>query len=139
VDTLIAGVPETLQALKDGGYRLGVISNRSTPFGDYLETIGLAGYFEMTLAAVEVDSWKPDPAIFHHALERMGECNAGVIYIGDNYYADVIGARRAGVQPVLLDPERVFPDADCPVIYEFEVLKGLLAKAPGPSLNAAAE
>jgi HAD superfamily hydrolase (TIGR01549 family) len=130
-DTIPADVPKTLQVLKEAGYRLGVISNRSSPFGDYLEEIGLGGFFELTLAAIEVASWKPDPEIFIHALERMGECPEGVIYIGDNYYADVVGAQRAGLQAVLIDPEGVFPDADCPVICAIGELQAIAARPPG--------
>jgi FMN phosphatase YigB (HAD superfamily) len=38
------------------------------------------------------------------------------LYVGDNYYADVVSSRAAGLTPVLLDPERIFPEADCRVI-----------------------
>jgi FMN phosphatase YigB (HAD superfamily) len=49
--------------------------------------------------------------------------------VGDNYWADVVGARRAGVTPVLLDPQGLFPEADCLVLDE---LDDLLAWLPGP-------
>jgi FMN phosphatase YigB (HAD superfamily) len=37
-------------------------------------------------------------------------------YIGDNYYTDVVGARQAGLYPILYDPRNIFPGADCLVI-----------------------
>jgi HAD superfamily hydrolase (TIGR01549 family) len=109
-------VPVTLEKLQQAGYTLGVVSNRRKPFLDVLETLDLAPYFEFALASGEVDSWKPDPAIFHFAMERAGSCPDCTIYVGDNYYADVIGALAAGIQPVLLDPEGLFPEAECYVV-----------------------
>ena len=84
--------------------------------------MGLATYFEFALAAGEVNSWKPDEVIFQYALERAGTCPECTMYVGDNYYADIVGAQRAGLQAVLLDPEGVFPDAECPVILSLEEL-----------------
>jgi FMN phosphatase YigB (HAD superfamily) len=45
--------------------------------------------------------------------------------VGDNYYADVIGAQRAGLPAVLVDAEDIFPEADCSVINEIGQLTGL--------------
>jgi FMN phosphatase YigB (HAD superfamily) len=42
--------------------------------------------------------------------------------VGDNYFADVVGARRAGLQPVLYDPRALYPEADCPIITSFDQL-----------------
>ena len=46
--------------------------------------------------------------------------------MGDNYYADVIGARRAGLMPVLYDPQGIFPDPDCASIASFDELPTML-------------
>ena len=119
-------VPVTLQALKDAGYRLGLLSNRTRPYQDELEQLGLAQYFEYVLAAGEVGCWKPEPGIFQHALERLELSPAQAVYVGDNYYADIVGAQRAGLRPVLIDPERVFPDADCPVIGRIGDLRDMI-------------
>jgi FMN phosphatase YigB (HAD superfamily) len=65
---------------------------------------------------------KPEPGIFYAALERLGATADQSLYVGDNYWADVIGARRAGVTPVLLDPHRLFPEADCLVLDRIDEL-----------------
>lgn len=123
--------PETLEALKSAGYTLGLITNRHDPVHDYLQEKGLWDYFELVLAAGEVGAWKPDTAIFQHALERIGAQPGQAVYIGDNYYADVIGAQNAGIAAVLLDPDGIFPDIDCPTIAKLSELESLLAaKAP---------
>ena len=74
-----------------------------------------------------MDSWKPDPRIFQHALDRSETSPQQTHYVGDNYYADVPGAQQAGLQPVLIDPDKVFPKADCPVIRKMGQLKEVLA------------
>lgn len=119
-------VPETLERLKLANYRLGLLSNRSQPVHDYLNDVGLAKYFDLTLVAGEVNSWKPDPEIFLHALKRIEASPGKTIYLGDNYYADIVGAKNAALTPILLDPELVFPDADCIVINSIGELPQLL-------------
>jgi FMN phosphatase YigB (HAD superfamily) len=116
--------PGALERLKGAGYTLGVVSNRREPYQDLLNALGLGAHFEFSLAAGEVNSWKPDVVIFEHALQRAGSCPERTVYVGDNYYADVVGARRAGLQPVLLDPEGIFPDPGCPVICSLGELRG---------------
>lgn len=128
-DALMPGVLEMLQALKQTGLILGVVSNRETPFQDYLQELGLAEYFQFSLAAGEVQSWKPDKAIFEHALQRVGVQAHETLYIGDNYYADVIGARNAGIHPILIDVDGIFEAPDCSVIYSYTELLDLLQKA----------
>jgi FMN phosphatase YigB (HAD superfamily) len=46
--------------------------------------------------------------------------------VGDNYFADVVGARRAGLTPVLFDPDEIFPEADCIVIKSFDELNSAI-------------
>lgn len=125
-DCVLGEVPPTLEALKQQGFRLAVLSNRTKPYTEQLRSLGLAKYFEFALAAGEVEAWKPDPMVFRHALQHMNIFPEQVIYVGDNYYADVIGARQAGLRPVLLDPQGLFPEAGCPVIQSLSELCGLL-------------
>lgn len=115
-----------LSTLKAAGYNLGMVSNRSRPFDEELKELGLDGYFNFTLAGGEVNAFKPDLAIFEEALRRAGTSAAQTIYVGDNYYADAVGARRAGLRPVLYDPSGLFPDPGCEVIVSFDQLTKLL-------------
>ena len=123
MDWVDPDTPETLRVLKQSGFTLGVVSNRREPFHDALEELGLGSYFDFTLAAGEVNSWKPDVLIFQHAVQRAGSRPACTLYVGDNYFADIVGAQRAGLKPVLLDPERIFPEAECPVICSLGELR----------------
>jgi putative hydrolase of the HAD superfamily len=125
-DVVPEEVPETLARLKDSGYLLGVVSNRNNSFEDYLDEIGLGDYFAFSLAAGQIKSWKPDAEIFHHALRKAESLPQQAVYVGDNYFADVIGARRVGIRPILLDPKDVFFDADCEVIGALDEIFSLL-------------
>ena len=123
-------VPEDVQralpGLKQAGYYMAVISNREKPFLDIMESHKLNPFFEFSLAAGEVDSYKPNPEVFHHALKRAGLTAQQVAYVGDNYFADVIGSRRAGLTPVLYDPNGIFPEADCATIRSFDQLQSVI-------------
>jgi HAD superfamily hydrolase (TIGR01549 family) len=123
-------VPEdahkTLSALKEAGYTLGVVSNRDEPYHGELKNLNLDGYFNFSLAAGEVQSFKPDLRIFQKGLELAGTLAHETMYIGDNYFADIVGSHRAGLVPVLFDPSRLFPDAECDIIRSFDELHGLL-------------
>ncbi len=115
-----------LSELKQAGFKLGVVSNRELPFQDEVERLSILPYFDMLLAAGEVKSYKPDPGIFQAALQRLGVEAQAAIYVGDNYFADVVGARSAGLRPVLYDPRGVYPQASCDVIRSFHQIPELL-------------
>jgi HAD superfamily hydrolase (TIGR01549 family) len=119
-------VRRVLPQLKETGYILGVVSNRDKPYQDELREHGIGEFFEFSFAAGEVNVWKPDPGIFEHALQRVNLSAKEAIYVGDNYYADVVGARRAGLQPVLYDPIGIFPEPDCATIKSFDELNSIL-------------
>lgn len=112
------GVPEMLEGLAGAGYRLGLLSNRDVGLRESSENHALNHHFEIILEAGEVRRWKPHPEFFWEALGRIGVPASEAVYIGDNYFADVLGARSAGLQSILLDPEGLFPEAQCPVIEE---------------------
>jgi FMN phosphatase YigB (HAD superfamily) len=120
---------DTLTELQTRGYRLGLITNRDDVerFHRLLDQTELWPHFDLVLASGEVGVRKPDPRIFDAALERIGTVAQESVYVGDNYWVDVVGARRAGVGPVLFDPHRLFPEADCPIV---ERIQDLLAWLP---------
>jgi HAD superfamily hydrolase (TIGR01549 family) len=119
-------VRRTLPQLKEAGYVLGVISNRDKPFQDLLNDHGIGQFFDFSLAAGDVNVFKPDPGVFEHGLRRVNLSAKEVIYVGDNYYADVVGARSAGLEPVLYDPLGIFPDPDCAAIKSFDELNSVI-------------
>jgi FMN phosphatase YigB (HAD superfamily) len=123
-------IPEDVRAvlpkLRDAGYIMAVLSNRDKPFHDVLESHSINGYFHFSMAAGEVNIYKPEPGIFQHALERADVTAGESVYVGDNYYADVVGSLRAGLHPVLYDPNGIFPEADCTTIRSFNELQSVI-------------
>lgn len=117
---------EVLPSLRTAGFKLGVLSNRTQPFAEQMVELKLADYFEFIKAAGELGAWKPNPQIFVPLLEHFSLAPEEAVYIGDNYYADVVGARAAGLEPILYDPRELFPDADCIRITSFTELSEIL-------------
>ncbi len=117
---------ELLPQLRKAGYTLAVLSNRRSPFMDVMDELSLTEHFDAIMFAGEVGSWKPDPGVFTPLLERFKLAPEETLYIGDNYYADVVGSRKAGLVPVLYDPREIFPDADCVRITSFNALNEIL-------------
>lgn len=115
-----------LTFLKETGYILGVVSNREEPYQEELINLKLDSYFNFSLAGGEVNSYKPDSIIFERALELAETSAPETMYVGDNYFADIVGSHRAGLRPVLYDPTSLFPDADCEIIKSFSEFPELL-------------
>jgi HAD superfamily hydrolase (TIGR01509 family) len=120
---------ETLDELRGLGYRLGVISNADGRIDPLLESVGLRQHFEVVIDSGLVGIDKPDPRIFHLALERMGVDPAEAVYVGDIYEIDVQGARAAGMRAILIDPLWKWDDKDCERIRGIHDLLDVL---PGP-------
>jgi len=117
------GARDVLAELKGKGYRVGVISNSDGRLETLVREAGLAGSLDVIIDSRVVGVEKPDPRIFHLALERTGVAPHEAIYVGDFYSLDVVGARRAGLEAILLDPLGAWPQLDCMKVQDlFEVL-----------------
>jgi len=115
----IAGARDGLQALADAGVRLGIVSNADGIMGQRLAQLeicqvgpGLGVEIECVIDSGAVGIMKPDPRIFDAALDVMGVAAADAWYVGDMPAIDVVGARRAGLRPFLMDPFELHHDAD---------------------------
>lgn len=118
--------PETLDRLRARGFRLGVVSNADGRVRTLLQELGLASRFEVIVDSHDVGVEKPDPRIFEIALAAMRATPAHAVYVGDFPQVDVVGARRAGIRPILLDPLGIAGHVDCPVIARLSELPSLL-------------
>ncbi|MFZ6863430.1 HAD family hydrolase [Undibacterium sp. Ji67W] len=87
--------PDVAPALGELSLRvkLGTVSNG---FAD-LHAIGLAGLFEVSVAAHQFGCAKPDARIFHAACDGLGLTPDEVLYVGDDLLLDVQGAQQAGL------------------------------------------
>jgi HAD superfamily hydrolase (TIGR01509 family) len=108
-----AEVRPALAALRARGLRLVVVSNANGRLHHLLERIGLLDAFDLVFDSHHEGVEKPDPRYFQIALDRSGAEAARTIHVGDLYHVDVVGARAAGITPVLFDVADLYPDADC--------------------------
>ncbi|HSJ15868.1 MAG TPA: HAD-IA family hydrolase [Longimicrobiales bacterium] len=109
----VAGTAETLAELRAAGLVVGVISNSDGRVESFLETAGLRGALDFVIDSGTFGVEKPDPRIFAAGCARAGVSAAEAVYVGDVYEVDVLGARAAGLLPVLVDPDDLVPEADC--------------------------
>ncbi len=127
------GTRETLDGLAARGFRLGVVSNADGRVRRLLEELGLADRFEIIVDSHEVGFEKPDPRIFEVARAHFGEPARRCAYVGDFPQVDMVGAARAGMAPVLLDPLGLGTELPCTVIGSLRELDGALPGEPGPA------
>ena len=122
-------VPGVLTALRRRGCRLGAVSNSNGSVQRKLTELGLAREFEVVLDSAVEGIEKPDPRLFLRALARMRVRPEHAYYVGDIYHVDVVGARAAGIQPILLDPCGLHADKSCPRIATLEELLDVVGDA----------
>lgn len=89
----------TLEALRRQGYRLGLVSNAAddADVQALVDKATLRKYFDVILTSAALGIRKPNPRIFHHALDALGIPAAKAAMVGDNLGADILGARNAGM------------------------------------------
>lgn len=114
-------VHEVLGALRAAGLQLAVISNFTDALIAICATHGLDGYLDCLVASVTAGAQKPDVSIFREALRRTGADPASSVHVGDNYVADVLGARAAGISGILIDRSR----SGRPGMFDFTRREGL--------------
>jgi putative hydrolase of the HAD superfamily len=99
-----ARTAEALDKLREAGFRLGVISNADGRVEAVLDRVGLRNRFEFVLDSHVVGVEKPDRRIFLEGARLLELPPEACLYVGDLYPVDVVGARGAGMDAVLLDP-----------------------------------
>jgi len=107
------GAAAGLAALGAAGFVVGCVSNADGTVAKVLEGAGMARHLRFVVDSGAVGVEKPDPRIFEIALRLAGAAPQQALYVGDLYPVDVVGARRAGIEPVLLDPLGRYGDRDC--------------------------
>jgi FMN phosphatase YigB (HAD superfamily) len=88
-----------LARLDAAGYRLGILSNwpLAATIDRYAEAAGWTPYLRAVVVSQRVGAIKPHPAIFAAARTALGDPDPGsILHVGDDWAADVVGARRAG-------------------------------------------
>ncbi len=115
-----------------GRYRLGIVSDGQSAWAlPELRETGLAHYFDPIVVSGDFGFRKPDRRLFEAALHRMRFRPENVLFVGNDMYRDVYGARRVGMKTVFFrsnqgrqEMEGVEPDY---IIYRFRELLDAVA------------
>jgi putative hydrolase of the HAD superfamily len=119
--------PDVLPAIATlrGRYRLAVLSDADTDFlSGSIERNGLA--LDLAVASDEVRVYKPHVSFFRKVCARLGVDPSRAVYVGDSPWADIAGARHAGLQAIWLNRQSaVWPDDIEPPETELRTLTEL--------------
>ncbi|HEY7284834.1 MAG TPA: HAD-IA family hydrolase [Vicinamibacterales bacterium] len=121
-------VQPALERLRALGLKLVVVSNANGRLRRLFDRVGLSDRVDVLIDSFDEGVEKPDPRLFQIALERSGSRRETTMHVGDIYHVDVVGARSAGLQAVLLDAARLYEGVECPRIHSLADLCDLLAK-----------
>lgn len=88
-----------IRRLRDKGYRTALLNNAPADLRRYVEELGIADAFDVTVISGGEGVMKPDPAIYELALERLGVAAGEAIFV-DDMRENVEAARRLGVHAV---------------------------------------
>ena len=95
------GVPSMLHLLK-GKAKLGLVTNAYNGQAQRarIQNSGLDKFFGVIVVAGEMGVYKPDPAIFLHALKSIGVAPHKTLFVGDSIKHDMIGAKSVGMTTI---------------------------------------
>jgi putative hydrolase of the HAD superfamily len=129
-DQILPGTRSELQRFRER-YRIGVISNADGRIDAVLRRCGIADCFLSIIDSGLVGYEKPHPEIFRQALKSLNATAEESLYVGDVYSVDYLGAKRAGLQAMLMDVPGAYADKGVPRVESLEELATILGEAGG--------
>lgn len=101
-----------LEALRDLGVPMGIVSNFGTYLQRFLAQTGIDGFFKCVLISAVEGCEKPHPDIFNRAISRCGVPSERILFVGDHPEEDYKAAQRHGMVPVLVDRHDNYASAE---------------------------
>ena len=89
-------IKEMIIGLKNKGIKVGIISD--FPVGQKLSYLELDSYWDIICSADEIGALKPRPESFTLVASKLGIVPEKIIYVGNHYHYDIIGANNAGMK-----------------------------------------
>lgn len=95
---------EVLEELKENGYKLIMLSNTDCfSIEEIMEKYDLKKYFDEIVLSYQVKMLKSNPRVFQKALDEIDVRKEEAVMVGDSIESDIIGAKKAGVDAILVD------------------------------------
>lgn len=112
--TLHEPILERVRTLRIEGYKLGLVTNNVREGSAmWRSLVPVDELFDAVVDSSEVGMRKPNPAIYHHALELLGGVPPAKAVFLDDSPGNVVGARLAGLHAILVeDPEAAVAELD---------------------------
>ncbi len=121
------GTRDMLADIRARGLTIIVVSNANGRLHALLDRLGLGSCFDVVVDSSVERVEKPDPRLFEIAMARAGAEPRRTLHVGDLYHVDVVGARAAGMHPLLLDAGDLYRDADCPRVRSVSEIPDFLS------------
>jgi putative hydrolase of the HAD superfamily len=120
-------VREVLDVLRDR-YPLAVVTDaQSAHARGELHQVGLLRYFDPIIVSGDHGYRKPDRRLFQLALDGMSVAAEHTVYVGNDMYRDIFGAREAGLKTVMFDSDQgTKVHLDCVADYTITDFRDLL-------------
>ena len=94
---------QLLATLVERGFEVGVVSNGCGNVDKLCADFGYAPFLSVIVDSRRVGLFKPDPAIFLHAAEKLGGAPGTMMMVGDSFDRDVLPAKKAGMKTAWLE------------------------------------
>jgi putative hydrolase of the HAD superfamily len=127
---LFPDVLPTLRACQAAGLTLAIVSNFESWLEGLLIDLLVAPFFTCMVISGTEGVEKPDPAIFHLALDRTGMAPEEVMFVGDHPVVDVAAANELGMTGVLVDRWDRYAEHRGPRVSDLTALLPLLGIPP---------
>ncbi|MBR5150714.1 MAG: YjjG family noncanonical pyrimidine nucleotidase [Bacteroidaceae bacterium] len=102
-NVLIPGAIELMEYLHPR-YEMFILSNGFQELqSQKMATTGLSKYFKRLILSDEIGINKPNPELFHYALQVSGARKESCIMIGDMFETDIVGAANIGLDQIFVN------------------------------------
>jgi HAD superfamily hydrolase (TIGR01549 family) len=109
---VLPGLHQTLDALREDGRKLGVISDMDARLHDVLNVLGLHDHFEIVCLSFRTGYAKPDRRLYDAAVQRANARASSCVHVGDSVAKDIEPALAAGLFAVhLADADNTTPSS----------------------------
>ena len=110
---LLEGALELLNYVSAKGYQLHIVTNGFNEIqARKIASSGISHFFQNVVTFENANAKKPDPKIFAYALKVSGAQPEESIMIGDNWIADILGAKQFGIDTIYVNPAGLKFDED---------------------------